>query len=191
MNQRCGWCGDDPVYVDYHDHEWGVPVRDGRQLWELLTLESFQAGLSWITILRKRDAFRQEFQGFDPVQVALWDDARIARALTNPGIVRHRGKIANTVKTAQLFNQFDSTEAFADYLWSFTGGQVVQNNWPDLSHVPASTPESTAMSKSLHDRGFRFCGPVICYAFMQAAGMVNDHVTTCHRHAPVRALSSA
>jgi DNA-3-methyladenine glycosylase I len=190
MMDRCGWCGDLPVYVAYHDTEWGMPERDPRALWEKLVLDGFQAGLSWITILKKRDAFRAEFDGFDPERVAAWDAARIDRALTNPGIIRHRGKIEATVRGARAFLDIEASEGFAPWLWSFVGGAPIQNDWPDLGHVPTDTPESHAMSKALKARGFGFCGPVITYAFMQATGMVNDHVVTCHRHGPVRALSA-
>ena len=190
MTDRCPWCGTDPVYVAYHDHDWGVPEHDGRALWEKLVLDGFQAGLSWITILRKRDAFRAEFDGFDPARIALWDEARIARALTNPGIVRHRGKIEATVRGARLFEQIEADEGFAPWLWSFVGGAPVQNAWPDMASVPTQTEASRAMSAALKARGFGFCGPVITYAFMQATGMVNDHLATCPRHAEVTALSA-
>lgn len=190
MTDRCPWCGTDPVYVAYHDHDWGVPEHDGRALWEKLVLDGFQAGLSWITILRKRDAFRAEFDGFDPARIALWDEARIARALTNPGIVRHRGKIEATVRGARLFGQIEADEGFAPWLWSFVGGAPVQNAWPDMGSVPTQTEASRAMSAALKARGFGFCGPVITYAFMQATGMVNDHLATCPRHAEVRGLSA-
>ena len=183
MTSRCPWCGTDPLYVAYHDTEWGVPERDGRALWEKLVLDGFQAGLSWITILRKRDAFREEFDGFDPERVAGWDRARIDRALRNPGIIRHRGKIESAVKGARLFLEIETQEGFAPFLWSFVGGRPIQNRFASMAEVPAATPESTAMSKALKQRGFAFCGPVITYAFMQATGMVNDHLTTCHRHA--------
>ncbi|MFV0300775.1 MAG: DNA-3-methyladenine glycosylase I [Paracoccus sp. (in: a-proteobacteria)] len=189
MTERCPWCGTDPLYVAYHDSEWGVPERDPRALWEKLVLDGFQAGLSWITILRKRDAFRAEFESFDPERVAAWDEARIEKALQNPGIVRHRGKIAATVKGARLFLDVEGSEGFTPYIWSFTGGEVIQNSLSSMAEVQAATPESTAMSKSLKKRGFNFCGPVITYAFMQACGLVNDHLTTCPRHAEVRALS--
>jgi DNA-3-methyladenine glycosylase I len=183
MTSRCAWCGTDPLYVAYHDTEWGVPEHDGRALWEKLVLDGFQAGLSWITILRKREAFRQEFDGFDPERVAGWDAARIDRALQNPGIIRHRGKIESAVKGAQRFLEIEAQEGFAPFLWSFVGGSPIQNHFASMAEVPAATAESTAMSKALKRRGFTFCGPVITYAFMQATGMVNDHVTTCHRHA--------
>lgn len=188
MNERCPWCGTDPLYVAYHDTEWGVPERDPRALWEKLVLDGFQAGLSWITILRKRDAFREEFEGFDPEKVAAWDAARVEKALQNPGIVRHRGKIESTVKGARLFLEIESQEGFTPYIWSFTGGEVIQNAPSSMADVPASTPESILMSKSLKKRGFNFCGPVITYAFMQACGLVNDHMIGCPRHAEVRAL---
>lgn len=191
MNARCTWCGTDPLYVAYHDTDWGVPEYDPRALWEKLVLDGFQAGLSWITILRKRDAFREEFDGFDPARVALWDEARIARALQNPGIVRHRGKITSAVKGARLYLEIEASEGFSPWLWSFVGGKPIQNDFASMAQVPAATPESTAMSKSLKKRGFNFCGPVITYAFMQATGMVNDHVTGCPRHAEVSRLSSA
>ncbi|HIC64919.1 MAG: DNA-3-methyladenine glycosylase I [Paracoccus sp. (in: a-proteobacteria)] len=186
---RCAWCGTDPLYVAYHDTEWGVPERDARALWEKLVLDGFQAGLSWITILRKRDNFREEFEGFDPERVAGWDEARIARALQNPGIIRHRGKIAATVKGARLFLQIEAAEGFAPFLWSFTGGGPILNRFETSAEVPTATPESIAMSKALKKRGFNFCGPVITYAFMEATGMVNDHVTTCHRHAAITRMS--
>jgi DNA-3-methyladenine glycosylase I len=183
MTDRCSWCGTDPLYVAYHDTEWGVPERDPRALWEKLVLDGFQAGLSWITILRKRDAFREEFEGFDPERVARWDDARIDRALQNPGIIRHRGKIESAVRGARRFQEIEGQEGFTPFLWSFVGGGPIQNRFASMAEVPTATPESTAMSKALKKRGFNFCGPVITYAFMEATGMVNDHVTTCHRHA--------
>ena len=183
MTDRCSWCGTDPLYVAYHDTEWGVPERNPRALWEKLVLDGFQAGLSWITILRKRDAFREEFEGFDPERVARWDDARIDRALQNPGIIRHRGKIESAVRGARRFQEIEGQEGFTPFLWSFVGGEPIQNRFASMAEVPTATPESTAMSKALKKRGFNFCGPVITYAFMEATGMVNDHVTTCHRHA--------
>jgi DNA-3-methyladenine glycosylase I len=183
MTDRCSWCGTDPLYVAYHDTEWGVPEHDPRALWEKLVLDGFQAGLSWITILRKRDAFRAEFDGFDPERVARWDGLRIDRALQNPGIIRHRGKIESAVKAARLLLEIESQEGFAPWLWSFVGGQPIQNRFASMAEVPTATPESTAMSKALKQRGFTFCGPVITYAFMQATGMVNDHLTICPRHA--------
>ena len=190
MVERCGWCGTEPLYVDYHDNEWGVPERDPRALWEKLVLDGFQAGLSWITILRKRDSFREVFEGFDPERVARWGEKDIENALQNPGIIRHRGKIEATVKGARLFLEIESDKGFTPWLWGFVDGAPVQNRWTSLSEVPASTDQSVTMSKALKKRGFNFCGPVICYAFMQAVGMVNDHITTCHCHDRVRALSA-
>ena len=191
MDERCPWCGSDPLYVAYHDTEWGVPEHDARALWEKLVLDGFQAGLSWITILRKRAAFRAEFDGFDPERVAAWDEARIARALQNPGIVRHRGKIAATVAGARRFLEIESAEGFAPFLWSFVGGAPRLNAPASPAEVPTATDQSAAMSKALKARGFSFCGPVITYAFMQATGMVNDHLTGCPRHAEVNRLSTA
>ena len=191
MTERCGWCGTEPIYVDYHDTEWGVPEYDPRALWEKLVLDGFQAGLSWITILRKRDAFREQFEGFDPERIARWDAKNVENALQNPGIIRHRGKIEGTIRSAQLFLEIESAEGFTPYLWGFVGGKPVQNGWTSMGQVPAATDESTAMSKALKKRGFNFCGPVICYAFMQATGMVNDHITSCHCHDKVKALSAA
>ena len=191
MSERCTWCGTDPLYVAYHDEEWGVPEYDSRALWEKLVLDGFQAGLSWITILRKRDAFRQEFDDFDPEKIARWDEARIEKALQNPGIVRHRGKTVATVTGAQLFLEIEKEQGFATWLWSFVGGKPMQSNFTSMSQVPTATPESTAMSKALKKRGFNFCGPVIVYAFMQATGMVNDHMTGCPRHADLSPPSTA
>lgn len=188
MTERCGWCGTEPIYVEYHDTEWGVPERDARALWEKLVLDGFQAGLSWITILRKRETFREVFEGFDPERVAAWTDKSIENALQNPGIIRHRGKIEATVKGARLFLDIESGEGFAPYLWEFVDSAPVQNAWTRLDQVPAATEQSTAMSKSLKKRGFNFCGPVICYAFMQATGMVNDHLVGCYCHEKVKAL---
>lgn len=191
MTERCAWCGTDPLYVAYHDNEWGVPERDPRALWEKLVLDGFQAGLSWITILRKRDAFREVFEGFDPERVARWGEPQIAAALQNPGIVRHRGKIEAAVKGARLFLEIEGAEGFSPFIWSFTDGQVIQNDFASMAQVPAKTPASEAMTKALKKRGFNFCGPVITYAFMQACGLVNDHMTHCPAHARVRALSPA
>lgn len=191
MNERCGWCGTEPAYVEYHDTEWGVPEYDPRALWEKLVLDGFQAGLSWITILRKRDTLREEFDGFDPQRVAAWGESRIEKALQNPGIIRHMGKVRAAVKGARLFLETEESEGFTPFLWSFVDGRPIQNQPATLKDVPTDTPQSAAMSKELKKRGFNFCGPVITYAFMQATGMVNDHIATCPRHAQVRALSAA
>lgn len=179
MGKRCGWCGEDPLYVAYHDTEWGVPEHDGRALWEKLVLDGFQAGLSWITILRKREAFREAFEGFDPEVIARWGAPEVERLLGNPGIVRHRGKIEATIGNARAWLALGGAEAFADLCWSHVGG-VPQVNAPEsLADVPAQTPTSQALSKALRKAGFRFCGPTIVYAWMQACGLVNDHLVGC------------
>lgn len=184
---RCGWSGSDPLYCRYHDEEWGVPVHDDRLLFEFLTLEGAQAGLSWITILRKRDAYREAFAGFDPEVVARFDQTKIATLLANPGIVRNRLKVESAVSNARAFlavqEQFGSFDA---YMWRFVDGRPVQNSWKSLAEVPASTPVSDALSKDLKQRGFRFVGSTICYAHMQAVGMVNDHTTDCFRWRELR-----
>jgi DNA-3-methyladenine glycosylase I len=180
---RWGWAGSDPLYVEYHDTEWGVPSRDATHLFEMLTLEGAQAGLSWITILRKRDNYRAAFDGFDPARVARYTAARIEKLMSNPGIVRNRLKIAGTVKNARSFLELeDETGDPAAWLWGFVGGQPKGNRWKTLREVPASTPESDAMSRALKKRGFTFVGSTICYSFMQATGMVNDHIQTCFRY---------
>ena len=185
---RCAWCGTDPLYVAYHDTEWGVPERDPRALWELLLLEGFQSGLSWITILRKRENFRRAFDGFDPVRVARYDEADMARLMADAGIVRHRGKIAGAVASARAWLDIEARSGFSDFVWQFVDGVPVQTHLADLSQALAETPTSRALSKALKSAGFAFCGPTTTYAFMQAAGLVNDHVVACHRHA---ALSGA
>lgn len=183
---RCAWCGDDPLYRAYHDEEWGVPLHDDPQLFEFLMLEGAQAGLSWITILRKRENYRRAFDQFDPETVARYDDTKLAELLTDPGIVRNRLKVQSAVANAQAFlatqEEFGSFDA---YIWRFIGGETRTNHFRHLSEVPASTPESDAMAKDLKTRGFKFVGSTICYAFMQATGMVNDHVTDCFRHGQV------
>lgn len=181
--QRCEWSTSDPLYVAYHDEEWGVPVHDDRKLFELLILEGAQAGLSWITILRKRERYREVFEGFDPALVAEFDDARIEALLQDPGIVRNRLKVESAVTNARAYLDVQAEAgSFDEYIWQFVDGKPLQNAWPSLEFVPTETPESKAMSKDLKRRGFRFVGPTICYAFMQSAGLVNDHVTTCFRH---------
>jgi len=180
---RCAWPGTDPLYVAYHDEEWGVPEWDDRALFEKLILDGFQAGLSWITILRKRDNFRRAFSGFRPETIARYRPDRVERLLLDAGIVRNRQKVEGTVAGAKAYLKLRKEEGtFADFLWSFTGGTTRQNRWPSDAHLPTQTGESQAMSKALRERGFKFVGPTICYAFMQAVGMVNDHVVTCHRH---------
>ena len=183
---RCPWATSDPLYVAYHDNEWGVPVHDDRTLFEFLLLEGAQAGLSWITILRKRDAYRRAFAGFDPAAVAAFDEDKVAALLADPGIVRNRLKIRAAVDNARPFLAVqDDFGSFDTYVWGFVGGQPLINNWATLADVPAETAESRALSKDLKRRGFRFVGPTIMYATMQAVGMVNDHLVTCFRH-PVR-----
>ena len=185
---RCAWCGTDPLYVAYHDEEWGVPERDARALWEKLVLDGFQAGLAWITILRKREGMRDAFAGFDPAKVAAWGEADVERLLGDARIIRSRAKINSAIKGARIWlEMLDSGEDFSEWLWSFVGGAPIQNTWPDGAGRPTQTPESEAMTKALKARGFTFCGPVIVYAFMQAVGMVNDHGVECFRHGQVRA----
>jgi DNA-3-methyladenine glycosylase I len=184
---RCGWPGTDPLYVAYHDEEWGVPEHDSRALFEKLLLDGFQAGLSWITILRKRDAFRRAFDGFDPERIASYDDARIAALMADAGIVRNRAKIEAAVTSARAYLALQAGQEFSDYLWGFVDGRPVINRFTALEEVPAATPLAETVSKDLKARGFRFCGPTIVYAFMQAVGMVNDHwsAATAMRHVPV------
>lgn len=187
---RCGWCGTDPLYVAYHDQEWGVPERDPRALWEKLVLDGFQAGLAWITILRKREGMRDAFNGFDPEIVARYGEEDIQRLLADARIIRSRAKINAAINGARIWLAMrDGGEDFSEWLWSFVGGQPIQTEWRDFRQVPTQTAESVAMAKALKARGFNFCGPVIVYAFMQAVGMVNDHQTTCFRHAQVRAMA--
>lgn len=190
-DSRCAWCGTDPLYVAYHDTEWGVPEWDGRALWEKLVLDGFQAGLAWITILKKRESLRTAFADFDPEAVARFDDLDRARLLNDPGIIRSRAKIDSAIRGARLYlDMREGGEDFAGWLWGFVDGQPVQNQWASMAEVPAQTPQSVAMAKTLKARGFNFCGPVIVYAFMQAVGMVNDHVVPCFRHAEVRAMAA-
>lgn len=183
---RCGWVTNDPLYLAYHDVEWGVPEYDDRKLFELLILEGAQAGLSWLTILRKRDNYRKAFASFNAKKIATFTDADRARLLANAGIVRNRLKIAATIQNANAFLAVQKEcGSFADYLWQFVSGQQKINAWSVLKTVPARTAESDAMSKDLSKRGFKFVGSTICYAFMQAAGMVNDHLVECFRYAEV------
>ncbi|RMH87935.1 MAG: DNA-3-methyladenine glycosylase I [Calditrichaeota bacterium] len=182
--KRCEWVpNNDPLYQRYHDEEWGVPVHDDRKLFEFLILDGAQAGLSWRTILHKRENYRKAYDGFDPQKVARYDEQKIAQLLSDPGIVRNRLKVRASVENARAFlkiqEEFGSFDAF---IWQFVGGKPRQNRWKSLSEIPARTPESDAMSKELKRRGFKFVGSTICYAFMQAAGMVNDHVVDCFRY---------
>jgi len=190
--RRCPWCGDDPVYVAYHDREWGVPVRDDRTLFEFLILEGAQAGLSWRTILRKREGYRAAFAGFDPAEVARFDEGKIAELLTDPGIVRNRRKVEAAADNARAFLAVQEERgSFAGYIWSFIDGRPIQNRWRWLEEIPATTPLAATISKDLRTRGFRFVGPTIVYAHMQATGMVNDHLVSCFRHAEVAELGGA
>jgi DNA-3-methyladenine glycosylase I len=187
--ERCGWAGTDPLYVRYHDEEWGVPLHDDRALFELLTLEGAQAGLAWITILRKREGYRSAFASFDARRIARFGRRRIASVLSDPGIVRNRAKVEGVVKNARALPALVEEAGSLDrYLWSFVGGKPIQNRWSSMKEVPAETDESRALSRDLKRRGFTFVGPTICYAFMQAAGLVNDHLVGCFRH---RALARA
>ena len=188
---RCGWRGmaGDPLYETYHDTEWGVPEYDSRALWEKLVLDGFQAGLAWITILRKREAFREAFAGFDPEAVARFGEAERAALMANPGIVRSNAKIDAAIAGARIYlDMREQGEDFSQFIWSFTNGRVVQNQWSEIGQVPAQTRVAEEMSKALKAKGFKFVGPVIVYAFMQAVGVVNDHLTCCHRHEQVKRL---
>jgi len=180
---RCPWPGTDPLYVAYHDEEWGVPEYDDRALYEKLILDGFQAGLAWITILRKRDAFRQAFDGFAPEKIARYTPKKVEALMSDAGIVRNRLKIEGAIRSAQVWlDMMESGPGFSAFLWDFVDGQPVVNRYKAMRDVPAETPVSRAMSKELKARGFKFCGPTIVYAFMQATGLVNDHLTSCHRH---------
>jgi DNA-3-methyladenine glycosylase I len=182
---RCGWCGDDPLYVRYHDEDWGVPVHDDQQLLEKLILDGAQAGLSWITILRKRDNYREAFDGFDPEKIARYDERKIEELMKNAGIVRNRLKINAAITNAKAFLELREESTFNQYLWQFVGGKTINNKIKSMSEIPAQSAESVAMSKALQKRGFKFVGPTICYAFMQAVGMVNDHQVSCFRYKEV------
>lgn len=189
MTRRCEWSGSDPLYVSYHDDEWGVPVHDDRHLFEMLVLEGAQAGLSWLTILRKREEYRRAFARFEPETVAAWSERDVERLLANPGIVRNRLKIESAIRNARgvlkIREEFGSLDS---YLWRFVDHAPRQNGWRSLAEIPARTEQSDAMSKELKRRGFNFVGSTICYAFMQAVGMVNDHLVHCYRHEEIRQL---
>lgn len=186
MAERCPWCGTDPLYVAYHDTEWGVPEWDSRALWEKLILDGFQAGLAWITILRKRDTLREAFDGFDPERIARYDETDMERLLANRGIIRSRAKINAAIGNAQIYlDMAERGEDFSRYLWDYMDGAPKVNRFASMAEVPAQTDLSETISRDLKKRGFKFCGPVIVYAFMQAVGMVNDHLIGCHRHTEV------
>ncbi len=190
MTTYCPWAPrEDALYAAYHDEEWGVPEYDDRALFEKLILDGFQAGLSWRTILYKRENFRKAFRGFQPEKIARWGEKDVTRLLGDAGIIRHRGKIEGTITNAKLWcEMMDTGEGFSDYLWAFVDGKPIQNAWKTIDEVPATTPEGDAMSKALKKWGFKFCGPTIVYAFMQAVGMVNDHLVSCPRHKEVQQL---
>ena len=181
---RCSWCGSDPLYVAYHDTEWGMPVYDDQKLFEFLVLETFQAGLSWITVLRKRENFRRAFDNFDPVKIADYGSQKVASLLADEGIIRNRLKVSATISNAQAFLAIQQEHgSFSTFLWDFVGGKPIHNAYHQLSEVPAHTTQSSAMSKALKQKGFKFVGTTVIYAFMQATGMVNDHVLDCYRYA--------
>jgi len=185
MNEivRCDWCVTDPIYTAYHDEEWGVPVYDSRALWEKLILDGFQAGLSWITILKRRDNFIKAFDGFDPSLIAKYDENDIERLMNDKGIIRNRLKILATIQNAKIYLEIENEKegAFSELMWRYTGGIVKKNTFTTMAEIPTQSAESEAMSKDLKKRGFKFCGPTICYAFIQAVGIINDHIVTCHR----------
>ena len=187
---RCAWAGTEPIYVAYHDTEWGVPEYDSRALWEKLILDGFQAGLSWITILKKRENFRAAFEGFDPDVIATWGEAEVTRLLGDPGIIRHRGKIEATIANARAWQEIEAREGFGQFMWAYVDGAPLQNRFAKQSDVPPQTPLSVQVSKDLKRAGFKFCGPTIVYAWMEACGLVNDHVLTCHRHDAVAGMAA-
>ena len=189
MQNRCAWVGDEEIYISYHDNEWGVPEYDSRALWEKLILDGFQAGLSWITILKKRENFRAAFRGFDPDVIAEWGEEDVARLLQDAGIVRHRGKIEAAIGNAKAWQIIEAREGFDNFLWKYVEGKPIQNRFKMMAEVPAQTPLSVQISKDLKKAGFRFCGPTIVYAFMQAVGMVNDHEIGCDCYDRVKKLT--
>ncbi len=187
--QRCPWAGNDPLYIAYHDEEWGVPQRDPRALFEKLVLEGFQAGLSWITILRKRERFREAFENFEAERVAKFGPEKIEALLADPGIIRHRGKIEAAISNAQAFLDLSAKQDFSEFVWSFVDGAPIQHRRKSMSDIPAQTDQSRALAKALKANGFRFCGPTTVYAMMQSVGMVNDHLIGCPRHAACAELA--
>ena len=190
--KRCQWCGSDPLYQSYHDKEWGVPQYQDRKLFEMLILEGAQAGLSWITILKKRQNYRKAFDRFRPEAIAGYTQRDIRRLMADPGIVRNRLKIEATIHNARSYLQFrEQNGRFADFIWQFVDGAPKNNRWKTVADIPATTPESDALSKALKQQGFKFIGSTTCYAFMQAVGMVNDHTTDCFRYREIRRLSQA
>ena len=186
MEERCSWPGDDALYIQYHDTEWGVPEHNSKMLWEKLTLEGFQAGLSWITILKKRESFRKAFDNFKPEIIVNYDENKIIALLLNENIVRHRGKIEATIKNAKIFLDIEQKQGFNNFLWEYTNHQVLRSNVQTQSEIPTSTILSEQISKDLKKLGYRYCGPTIVYAFMEAAGLINNHLITCPRHREVQ-----
>lgn len=185
--KRCSWVTDDPIYINYHDSEWGVPLHDDKKLFEMLILEGAQAGLSWLTILKRRETYRIAYDGFDPETITKWDSKKINYLLKDPGIIRNRLKVESAIINARAYMEItDEFNSFDEFIWSFTDGRSIQNSWQELDKIPATTEESDRMSKELKRRGFKFSGSTICYAFMQAVGMVNDHVTDCFRYELVK-----
>lgn len=189
MNERCGWAGPEQIYIDYHDTEWGVPEYDSRALWEKLILDGFQAGLSWITILKKRENFRAAFAGFDPDVIAKRGDADVAHLLGNAGIIRHRGKIEATIGNARAWQEIEARQGFDRFLWNYVDGVPLRTTISVRADMPTQSSLSAQISKDLKKAGFRFCGPTIVYAFMEATGLINNHLTTCPRHAPCAAMA--
>lgn len=190
MTTRCKWCGDDPLYIRYHDEEWGVPVRDDQTLFEFLVLEGAQAGLSWITVLRKREGYRDLLDNFDAQKIANYSDKKLEKLLLDPRIIRNRLKVYGARKNACAFLKLqDEHGSFSNYMWDFVQGKPQQNNWKSMAKVPATTPTSDALSKDLKKRGFTFVGSTIIYAHMQATGLVNDHTTDCFRHSECKKLA--
>ena len=189
MINRCDWLTDNEIYIEYHDKEWGVPVYDDRRLFEMLILEGAQAGLSWLTILKRRETYRQAYDDFDPEKIAKWNSGKINKLLKDPGIIRNKLKVAAAKQNAQAYlNIIKEYGSFKDFLWSFVNGRPINNSWKSVSEIPATTKESDAMSKALKDKDFKFVGSTICYAFMQAVGMVNDHITKCFRYNAIKNL---
>ena len=189
MSERCGWAGPEQIYIDYHDTEWGVPEYDSRALWEKLILDGFQAGLSWITILKKRENFRAAFEGFDPAVIARWGEADVQRLLGDAGIIRHRGKIEATIGNARAWQEIEARQGFDRFLWGYVDGWPLRTTLADRAGMPTESTLSAQISKDLKKAGFRFCGPTIVYAFMEATGLINNHLTTCPRHAPCAAMA--
>lgn len=184
--KRCGWCGTEPLYIDYHDKEWGMPLYDDETLFEFLCLEGMQAGLSWITILKKRQSYREAFCNFKPQEIISFTESDVERLMLNKGIIRNRRKIEAIITNAKLYLELKKKQSFSDYLWQFVEGKPIVNHWKTLEEVPDNTELSDLMAKTLKKRGFKFVGTTICYAFMQATGMVNDHLVSCFRHKDCR-----